>query len=89
MKELAAKLLCLVEATEPNLREVSDLESAKPVLPGGCELRPPKARARIRAWRRRRCKITNRMGPDVRSLERREFQGIIDNVGIHPMTKQI
>ena len=35
MKELAGKLLCLVEITEPRLREVSDLESAEPVLPGG------------------------------------------------------
>lgn len=35
MKELAARLLCLVEVAEPRLREVSDLESVKPVLPGG------------------------------------------------------
>ena len=35
MKEVSAKLLNLVEMAEPRLREISELESAKPILPGG------------------------------------------------------
>ncbi|MGC2421877.1 MAG: DinB family protein [Candidatus Acidiferrales bacterium] len=35
MKELSEKLLCVVEAAEPRLREISERESANPVLPGG------------------------------------------------------
>jgi len=35
MKELSEKLLLAVEAAEPKLREVSALESAKPILAGG------------------------------------------------------
>jgi hypothetical protein len=35
MKELSAKLLGVVEAAEPRLREISELESTKPVLSGG------------------------------------------------------
>lgn len=35
MKKLSARLLRLVEAAEPRLREVSGPESARPVLPGG------------------------------------------------------
>jgi len=35
MKELSAKLLHLVEAAEPRLREVSEIESTKPILSGG------------------------------------------------------
>ena len=35
MKELSEKLLCVVEAAEPRLREISELESTKPVLSGG------------------------------------------------------
>ena len=35
MKEVSAKLLNLVEMAEPRLREINELESAKPILPGG------------------------------------------------------
>src|SRR6266849_2999233 len=35
MKELSEKLLCVVEAAEPRLREISELESIKPILSGG------------------------------------------------------
>jgi DinB superfamily len=35
MMQLSENLLRLVETAEPKLREVSDLESATPVLPGG------------------------------------------------------
>jgi hypothetical protein len=35
MRELSEKLLRLVEATEPRLREISELESTDPILPGG------------------------------------------------------
>jgi hypothetical protein len=35
MKELSAKLLRMVEAAEPRLRELGGPESARPVLPGG------------------------------------------------------
>jgi len=35
MKELSAKLLNLVARAEPRLREIDELESAKPILPGG------------------------------------------------------
>jgi hypothetical protein len=35
MKELSEKLLSAIEAAEPRLREISALESTKPVLPGG------------------------------------------------------
>jgi len=35
MKELSAKLLRLVEAAEPRLRQISELESTKPTLSGG------------------------------------------------------
>jgi hypothetical protein len=35
MKELSEQVLSVVEAAEPKLREVSDLEAAKPALPGG------------------------------------------------------
>jgi len=35
MKELSARLLYLVEMAEPRLRDISELESAKPVLSGG------------------------------------------------------
>lgn len=35
MKELSAKLLRLIETTEPRLREMSELESTKPISPGG------------------------------------------------------
>ncbi len=35
MKELSDKLLGVVEAAEPRLREIGELESAKPILPGG------------------------------------------------------
>src|ERR1700732_3556522 len=39
MRELSEKLLRLVETAEPRLREKSDLESAKPILPGGWSLK--------------------------------------------------
>jgi len=35
MKELSGKLLHLVEAGEPRLREISELDSTKPILSGG------------------------------------------------------
>jgi DinB superfamily len=35
MRELSEKLLRTVEAAEPGLREINELESAKPLLPGG------------------------------------------------------
>ena len=35
MKELSEKLLSVVDSVEPRLREISALESTKPVLPGG------------------------------------------------------
>jgi hypothetical protein len=35
MKEPSEKLLHLVDAAEPRLREITELESAKPILPGG------------------------------------------------------
>ena len=35
MEELSRKLLAVVEASEPRLREVSEIESGQPVLPGG------------------------------------------------------
>jgi hypothetical protein len=35
MKELSEKLLSVIEGAEPRLREISELESAKPVLSGG------------------------------------------------------
>jgi len=35
VKDLGAKLLGAVEAAEPRLREISELESTKPVLSGG------------------------------------------------------
>jgi hypothetical protein len=35
MEEVSKKLLSLVEAAEPRLREISELESTKPILPGG------------------------------------------------------
>jgi hypothetical protein len=35
MKELSEKLLALVNAAEPRLREISETESAQPVLAGG------------------------------------------------------
>jgi len=35
MKELSARLLRLVETAETRLREVSEPQSARPVLPGG------------------------------------------------------
>jgi hypothetical protein len=35
MKELSEQLLSTIEAAEPRLREISALESAKPVLSGG------------------------------------------------------
>jgi hypothetical protein len=35
MRELSEKLLIVIDAAEPRLREVSALESTKPVLPGG------------------------------------------------------
>jgi hypothetical protein len=35
MKELSEKLLDVVEAAEPRLREISEWESLKPALPGG------------------------------------------------------
>jgi len=35
MKDLSARLLRTVEAAEPRLREISELESTKPILSGG------------------------------------------------------
>ncbi len=35
MKELSEKLLSVVDAAEPRLRQISELESEKPVLSGG------------------------------------------------------
>ena len=35
MKELSEKLRRLVEAAEPQLRNISELESNQPTLPGG------------------------------------------------------
>ena len=35
MKELGVKLLCVVAAAEPRLREITEIESSKPILPGG------------------------------------------------------
>jgi hypothetical protein len=35
MKELSEKLLSLVEAAEPRLREIGESESLQPILPGG------------------------------------------------------
>jgi hypothetical protein len=35
MKEASKKLLSLVEAAEPKLREISESESSQPILPGG------------------------------------------------------
>jgi hypothetical protein len=35
MEELSRKVLAVVEAAEPRLREVSEFESGQPVLPGG------------------------------------------------------
>jgi len=35
MREATEKLLRLVEAAEPRLREITELESAQPILPGG------------------------------------------------------
>jgi hypothetical protein len=35
MKDLSEKLLSLIEAAEPRLREISAIESGKPVLSGG------------------------------------------------------
>ena len=35
MKELSQKLLSVIDVAEPRLREIGELESAKPVLPGG------------------------------------------------------
>ncbi|MGC1255991.1 MAG: hypothetical protein WA867_10585 [Candidatus Acidiferrales bacterium] len=35
MKELSEKLLSLVEAAEPRLREISEKTSIQPILPGG------------------------------------------------------
>ncbi len=35
MEEVSKKLLSLVEAAEPRLREISGPESTKPILPGG------------------------------------------------------
>jgi hypothetical protein len=35
MEEVSKKLLSLVEAAEPGLREISELESTKPILSGG------------------------------------------------------
>lgn len=35
MKELSEKLLRMIESAEPGLRRVSDLESTRPILPGG------------------------------------------------------
>jgi hypothetical protein len=35
VEQLSEKLLCVVRAAEPRLREITELESGKPVLPGG------------------------------------------------------
>jgi hypothetical protein len=35
MKELSEKLLAVIEAAEPRLREISGLESTRPILSGG------------------------------------------------------
>jgi hypothetical protein len=35
MKELSENLLSVIEAAEPKLREITQLESSKPILPGG------------------------------------------------------
>jgi hypothetical protein len=35
MKELSEKLRRLVEAAEPRLRDISELESTEPISPGG------------------------------------------------------
>jgi len=35
MKDLSERLLSLIEAAEPRLREINELESAKPILSGG------------------------------------------------------
>jgi hypothetical protein len=35
MKDLSVKLLSLVQAAEPELRGIDELESSRPVLPGG------------------------------------------------------
>src|SRR3984885_12702420 len=35
MKDLSEQLLRVVEAAEPRLREINELESANPILPGG------------------------------------------------------
>ena len=35
MKELSDKLIAVIDTAEPQLREISTAESAKPVLPGG------------------------------------------------------
>ena len=35
MKELSEKLLSVVEAAEPRLREISEKTSIQPILPGG------------------------------------------------------
>ncbi len=35
MKELSEKLLAVVDAAEPRLRQISTQESSKPILPGG------------------------------------------------------
>ena len=35
MKQLSEQLLSVIEAAEPKLREISALESAEPILPGG------------------------------------------------------
>jgi hypothetical protein len=35
MKELSDKLIAMIEAAEPQLREISAAESTKPALPGG------------------------------------------------------
>jgi hypothetical protein len=35
MKQLSEQLLSVIEVAEPRLREISELESAKPSLPGG------------------------------------------------------
>src|ERR1700689_5734779 len=35
MKELSEKLISVIDAAEPRLRQVTESESEKPVLPGG------------------------------------------------------
>jgi hypothetical protein len=35
MKQLSEQLLSVIEAAEPRLREISAVESSKPILPGG------------------------------------------------------